>query len=130
MKITEQSCSERIEEMSASRIRDIVQLANCPEQTNEDGESLNEYGLHLHAQEAENGETYLCWLLSTGGPHEEIRFYFGASKECYRVEFVLMDWYDISTLEIKEGLDTLHAIFDEWAECGACENIQEDMKRI
>ena len=64
---------------------------------------LSEYGLDFSLidpsdyDEDDEGNHYWCWLLSTGGPHSEFRFYLDRyGNRCYCVEFVFKDWGNYS----------------------------------
>ena len=99
-----ESCADRIAEHMASRIDDIRNLWNEPH-SNEDGyaykdgyEALNEYGLSFEYRTGADGDpAYFIWLLSTGGPHEEFRFYVNPDYTLYKIEFAFLDWYDGAT---------------------------------
>jgi hypothetical protein len=54
--------------------------------------ALDLYGLCLDGHAPTDSPSYFAWVLSTGGPHEEIRFYVNALKKTYSISFVYKDW--------------------------------------
>ncbi len=65
--------------------------------------SFYEYGLSFSFKEAtDDNDGYFCYLLSTGGGHDEIRFY-----EDGRVEYVYLDWFCGIGFDVTNG---------EWAQ--------------
>jgi hypothetical protein len=51
--------------------------------------SFYDYGLSFSFNEAtDDNDGYFCYLLSTGGGHDEVRFYEGG-----RIEYVYLDWF-------------------------------------
>ena len=68
-----------------------------PEDPDEISESasdaLDQYGLCLDGHAPDDSPSYFAWVLSTGGPHEEIRFYVNAKKHTYAISFVYKDWF-------------------------------------
>jgi hypothetical protein len=54
--------------------------------------ALDLYGLCLDGHAPTDAPSYFAWVLSTGGPHEEIRFYVNALKHTYSISFVYKDW--------------------------------------
>lgn len=60
-----------------------------------------EYGLSFEWKEGDEGRPgFHAYILSTGGPHEEVRFYGDASGRIYRVTFALLDWFDGAEVDI------------------------------
>lgn len=96
---------------------------------------LHEYGLALtyEADEMNDGQNaHFCWLLSTGGPHEEIRFFVNNAFRLQRVEFVLKDWFDVASIEIdneKGNFDTTQDLWNNWRDCGLPEHLIEQERR-
>jgi hypothetical protein len=68
-----------------------------PEDPDEISESasdaLDQYGLCLDGHAPDDSPSYFAWVLSTGGPHEELRFYVNAKKHTYAISFVYKDWF-------------------------------------
>ena len=77
----EPTCKERVNAQAESRLEDLRAMweaeQNGVEPDDEDLGPLNEYGLDFsyQAPDEQTPEGYFCYLLSTGGPHEEFRFY-------------------------------------------------------
>lgn len=96
-------------------------------------ESTPEYGLcfDYHAPDETEEQPhagYWAYVLSTGGPHEEIRLYASTGRRGHRTlhkaEFVLLDWWDGATVDLcSEGhadeWATAKAIWEYFAEIGA-----------
>ena len=58
-------------------------------------ERFDEYALSLDVVHADNpGESFVRYLISTGGPGEEIRFFCDFNRRPYRAEFWFLDWFD------------------------------------
>lgn len=58
-------------------------------------ERFYEYALSFDVVHADNpGESYVCYLISTGGPGEEIRFFCDFNRKPYKAEFWFLDWFD------------------------------------
>jgi len=77
---------------------------------------FNELGLSV--EEVADDIDYVAWVLSTGGPHEEIRFYLGYDVERQipkpiKFTFVLAEWGNFEQKQITESEDkkALHQIF-------------------
>ena len=65
----------------------------------------SEYGLSFDYIEPDGREPgYFRYLLSTGGPHEEVRFYaspmIGGQMHMTTAAFVLKDWYSLLPAEL------------------------------
>ena len=75
-------------------------------------ERWHEYGLCFdyvpHGEQGNNGG-FFAFVISTGGPHEEIRFFVDCEYRCYRSEFVYKDWGTCDKAEL-QGKDA------EWAQ--------------
>ena len=95
-------------------------------------DSFHEYGLSFeYVDEGDDDNNYFRYLISTGGPSEEIRFY------CYKnhfgqwvfseAEFVYMDWFD-SASEMITGNHLLFVqeLFEFFYEIGA---LDEEFKK-
>lgn len=95
-------------------------------------DSFHEYGLSFeYVDEGDDDNNYFRYLISTGGPSEEIRFY------CYKnhfgqwvfseAEFVYMDWFD-SASEMITGNHLLFVqeLFEFFNECGS---LDEEFKK-
>lgn len=70
-----------------------------------------DYGLSLDYIEPDGREPgYFRYLLSTGGPHEEVRFYASPMKSgrmhMTTASFVLKDWGDFAEIDIGDNVTT------------------------
>ena len=140
---TDTSCAALIGDSVDSRMTDLKVLyrfGDCDLETIQEDEGIrldddesrseaiqdaqSEYGLHFDFQQPENGENgYWCFLLSTGGPHEEIRFYGMENGELHSADFVRMDWGDSAKRSLSgDALDTAKAMFSDFADCGTLEH--------
>jgi hypothetical protein len=139
-----ETCADLIDEACEDRCEKITKLflAYCDPDT-ADEEFYAEYGDPEHAwpdygldfeyviPDDVNGRPYWCLLLlSTGGPHEEIRFYgdllgeYDARFNC--AVFVYKDWFDHAETEITGAhRATMREIFDFLAEMGSLHTTQE-----
>lgn len=81
-------------------------------------EAFHEYGLSFEWVDG-NAENpgYWRYLLSYGGPSEEIRFYGDAARNVYKIEFWLLDWFDGAPRDITQGARA-QALAEDFAECG------------
>jgi len=150
MTTTQATCAERVESHKESRLADLKVLyrphdcdadelvAFCEDEgidvPEDDDESLildatedeiyerqGSYGLCFgYTEDEETGLRYFRYCLSTGGPHEEIRFFVDYSGSLYKAEFWLLDWYDGACRTIT-GDDTAQATWDFFVEIGAVE---------
>lgn len=50
------------------------------------------YGQGIQRRTPFNAPEYLAWILCTGGPVEEIRFYVNGHQEVYSASFVYKEW--------------------------------------
>jgi hypothetical protein len=66
---------------------------SCDEIREAASDALDQYGLCLDGHAPDDSPSYFAWVLSTGGPHEEIRFYVNAKKHTYAISFVYKDWF-------------------------------------
>ena len=95
-------------------------------------ESFHEYGLSFeYVDDGDDDNNYFCYLISTGGPSEEIRFY------CYKshfgqwvfseAEFVYLDWFE-SASEMITGnhLHFVQELFEYFNEIGT---LDEEFKK-
>lgn len=87
-------------------------LAECPdcegageiEDDLSDIGERHEYGLswdYIRAEDAPDDEPFFCYLLSYGGPQEELRFYPRGDGELYKVTFAFRDWFDGATRTLR-----------------------------
>jgi len=113
------SCKERVQEHLNSRMADLKALLDAEERGEEleDLSPLNEYGLSFDYVEAgtftDQKVGYFCYLISTGGPGEELRIYTDARLNPGRVEFWLLDWCDGASLPLKgKHMETFKRFWD------------------
>ena len=115
------TCADRVQARWESRLADFVAmfaLEDLDDHT-EDGDNLNEYGLSFDYVEPGRGqgqtEGYWCYLLGTGGPGTEIRFFTSPGGYApYRIEFWFLDWFDGASLDVT-GDATMGRLWDWFA---------------
>lgn len=95
----EKTCRQRWATQKNGRIRDLEKLwplcTSGDETPDPDLGTLDEYGLDFEFVPADSkGCGYFRWLLSTGGPADEFRFYTSADLGIDRIEYWFLDWYD------------------------------------
>jgi len=74
-------------------------------------ERFYEFGLSFEYSESVNGEAgYWRFLMSWGGPSDELRFYTDQAGFVYRVEYWFLDWFDGDGIEVSGEL--IDAIWD------------------
>ena len=72
-----------------------------------------EHGLSLDWQEGDDGEEgFLCYLLSWGGPSDELRFYRDGT-----VEYWFKDWFDGASRDVSRE-DWAQWLLDTWKDFG------------
>jgi len=95
-----------------------------PEKYDEQEEAkLDEYGLWFdyHEPDENHKEGYFCYLISTGGPSDEFRFFVNLDFSLYKVEYWYMDWFDGAKVEAQgKDFEFLDEFWDgylrEWAD--------------
>ena len=90
------TCEERIDEYLATVAGEIKEMYKA------DVENGNGYdphhALHVDVVVDENGKPeYGQYLMSWGGPSDELRFYYNG-----KIEYVFMDWFDGATRDVTE----------------------------
>jgi hypothetical protein len=102
-------CKDRITACKRSRLDDLALLwdryGDPAAGPDEDLGSMDDYGISIEYAEGSREGGYIRYILSCGGPHEEIRFYISPSFGCYRIEFLLADWNDSAVEPIEPGPD-------------------------
>lgn len=90
-------------------------------------EAWGEYGLAFDyiagGTYPDQEEGFFCYLISTGGPGEEIRFFASPGPRgwsLYRIEFWLLDWFDGACLDITNE-PAARLAWDDLDECEAIE---------
>ena len=98
------SCADIVPYVMENRLNEMQEMWDvfCGNENPTDEiteESFHEYGQSFeYVDEGDDDNNYFCYLISTGGPSEEIRFY------CYKshfgqwvfseAEFVYLDWFE------------------------------------
>ena len=131
------SCADIVPYAMEDRLNEMLEMWNVfcgwKKPTDEiTEESFHEYGLSFeYVDEGDYDNNYFCYLISTGGPSEEIRFYCHKNHHGQWVfseaEFVYMDWFD-SASEMITGKHLLFMkeLFEYLNECGS---LDEEFKR-
>lgn len=112
-----EKCSERVESHYKSRLEDIKMLysvanGNSPETEEVSSNSFWEYNLCL---DFDCNLGCFRYLISTGGPSEEIRFYAVQTSKGWKLhsaEFWLMDWFDGAKVNVEKPSDE-YALLEE-----------------
>lgn len=140
-----ESCSERVHEAWESRREDFELFMRFQGKTEEDIEenelslfeeynddAFAEYGLEFVYVPAgtfkDQDKGYYSYLLSTGGPHEEIRFY-----SPHKIRFYLIDWGDSAYINIPPSdpiVEWILSQFDyniNWDEV-YCDDVEYEMQ--
>ena len=93
------NCNERItEELErvAHTFRRYMEDFDVYENGDDEQPPFCEHGLSLDWQEGDDGEEgFLCYLLSWGGPSDELRFYRDGT-----VEYWFKDWFDGASRDV------------------------------
>jgi len=83
-----------------------------------------DYGLCFDWVEPDNANHdgpsagYYSWLIMTGGPHSEIRFYGNGS-----IVFVFKDWFDGAERDCSESIEA-RTVAQYFSECGIMPNFE------
>lgn len=120
------TCKQRWAKAKNSRMDDLRKLwrAQCDGVEDledlEDLGNLYEYGLSFTYNAPDDAEEgYWIYLLSTGGPHEEVRFYASTPRsQPYKITFVLQDWFDGYEREVVgKDYELMRDLWRDWQEC-------------
>jgi hypothetical protein len=110
------NCNERItEELErvAHTFRRYMENFDVYENGDDEQPPFCEHGLSLDWQEGDDGEEgFLCYLLSWGGPSDELRFYRDGT-----VEYWFKDWFDGASRDVSRE-DWAQWLLDMWQEFG------------
>jgi len=127
----ERTCKERIATNLADRMADIRKLWSLyqrdPDARTADGSQWVEFGLCFDyvtpGTFRDQAEGYWRWLLSTGGPGDEFRFFASSpATPIYRVEYWFLDWFDgAKRVLVGSRRALLEEIWADWKDCGAVE---------
>jgi hypothetical protein len=100
------------------RLKDIKKLLNMykkdPDAYDSDLGNLNEYGLSLDKNSEKGEPTYYAWVLSTGGPGDEFRFYVNEDKDTYKIEFWYYDWGVGEKITLRRDSNAYRLLEDVW----------------
>jgi len=110
------NCSERITEELERVAETFRRYMNDPdvyEYGDDDQSAFHQHGLSLEWTEGDEGENgYLRYLLSWGGPSDELRFYKDGT-----VKYWFMDWFDGANRDVSRQ-DWAVWLFDLFNEIG------------
>ena len=121
--MTEQkTCKDRVKIELQGRLADLRQLWDLyqedTEETDEELGHIDEYGLgfdYIATGTYKDQETgYFQYLLSWGGPSDDLRIYTDLEYRPYKIEYWFLDWFDGACINL-EGKD-----FDFIAELFIC----------
>lgn len=86
-------------------------------------ERFHEHGLSFDYVMPDDSEHYFCYLISTGGPGTEIRFYANHDLTLYRAEFWLLEWFDGACVTVTSDA-TVQALWEQFADCGTADYVR------
>ena len=127
--MTEQTCETRIDGRLNSRLDDLSRLwtAYCDDAGSlDDLGTIYEYGLNFEyvppGTYRDQKEGFFRYLLSWGGPSDELRFYVNPDYSCHRIEYWFLDWFDGAHRVLTDAdEDLLAEIWDWFRETGTAE---------
>lgn len=83
-------------------------------------ERFYDYGLEFSYVTADTYDDqdsgYFRFLISWGGPSEEIRFFTDPALSLVRAEFWFLDWYDGARVDVTND-DAIRAMFEHFSDC-------------
>lgn len=116
--MTDQTCEQRIDKQLDGRVDDIGGILRKIDKAQnknkwDKAESLEE---ELHELPLAIDETkVITVLLSTGGPHDEFRFYLDSDNDITRIEYVFKDWFDVAYRNLTgDEFDTMSDYFQRF----------------
>jgi len=131
------TCADRVRPNLEGRIAGIRKLwalyNDDPEAYDYELGNLYEYGLCFDyvppGTFEDQLEGYFRWLLSTGGPGDEFRFYADRSPNrlsgwsVYRIEYWFLDWFDGAHIDLSgEDEELMRELFEFFAEVGMADS--------
>lgn len=132
------SCEQRIEQAMTNRMADIKAMLDAyPDYAKDDQGyeigNFEEFGLEFNYVEGHtdynDGEAYWRFLISTGGPSEEIRFYATSSPQGWRLhtaEFWFLDWFDGAGRTLSaDQFHTARRVWDWFKDAGSVQAAYE-----
>ncbi len=129
----QQSCAELVKEKWQSTRDDIAAMLlgeNWDSYKDDQGydddfdgyQAFSEYGLSWTYNRPEDGSNgYYCYLMSWGGPSDELRFYADIRGECHVIEYWYMDWFDGAKHVVTDDT-AAKAVAEYFAGCEAFES--------
>lgn len=135
--MAEKTCKERVREHYRDRIADIRKLWNLyredPEAYDDDLGRFNEYGLSFDyvapGTFTDQRRGYWQWVLSTGGPGDEFRFFCDEHFRPTKIEYWFLDWFDGAHISVTgKGRELLDEIWDDWRDCGVPQHAMTQAK--
>jgi len=124
----QRSCRERLKEHKTSRLDDLWLMITGTEREweKEDLPGLFDYGLEFAYVPAgtyrDQEEGYFRYLISWGGPSEEIRYWVDEALNVVRADFWFLDWFDGAGERLKGNeLEIAEAVFGQFKDVGAVE---------
>jgi len=106
------TCADKVADAMHSRLDDIAEFLRRG-----DVEGLSQYGLDFSFCHQVHAYRY---LISWGGPSEEILFYVAQDGGLIKATFSYKDWFDGAELDCTEN-PTVQLLHEWWLECGAYE---------
>lgn len=89
-------------------------------------QAFSEYGLSWTYNQPEDGSNgFYCFLMSWGGPSDELRFYADTQGQCHVIEYWYMDWFDGASVTVTND-ETAKAVANFFAECGSFESAYKE----
>ena len=89
-----------------------------------------EYGLSFEyvSDDDRPHEPFFRYLISTGGPGEEIRFFADARGNLYRAEFWFLDWFDGASVDVTKD-DTVQDMWENFRSIGTIEYMFDAVRK-
>lgn len=122
------TCKERWAKEKDGRVADLRKLWKAYQEGDENGDedlgTFTEYGLSFDYVApdtfTDQPKGYYTWLLSTGGPQEEFRFYPRYANDPEPViRFWFLDWFDgYGRALVGKDRALLLEIWQDWRDCG------------
>lgn len=127
----QETCAERVSPSAKYVDGEIRRMLDEVYSGAEDPELYN-YGLSLDwsVKVDGNDESGICyvWLLSWGGPSQEIRAFFRPmAREPYRVEYWFLDWFDGACVSAGPAMREAMEYFLESAEEPDWDSLMEEL---
>ena len=96
------------------------------DEADQDDPLLLEYGLCLDYVEGDQTKPgYIRFVLSTGGPADEIRFYLGFNGGLVYADYWFLDWGDGASIDVSR--DPIVQELHDWFEAGDAFKLAESL---